>query len=116
MKVLVVDDHPRMREVLGEVLRDACSYETLEAANAEVALRVNQEQRPDVAVLDMRLPGMDGLELAHRLHKSHPDLPIIICTADPQTAAGRNADGLTICDKSEMPESIIEAIAAVAPV
>lgn len=117
MKVLVVDDHAGMRSVTCQMLRQLCGYKTVEAPNGELALRMVPDERPDVAVVDMRLPGgMDGLQVADRLRKMQPDMPIIICTADPETVLSRRPVNLTICDKSEMPDSLVEAIAAVVPV
>ena len=116
MKVMIVDDHASMRQVTAQVLQQLCAYQTVEAANGPDAIALAPAERPDVAVVDMRLPGMDGLQVADRLRAILPDMPLIICTADPETVLSRKPVNLTICDKSEMPDSLVEAIAAVVPV
>ena len=113
MKILIVDDHPGMRAILAELLREMGEYEPIEAPNGEAALRLVPHHQPEVAVVDMRLPGMDGIQTAARLREISPDLRVIICTADPSLAIGRETGDLTICDKSEMPGSLLEALQTV---
>jgi len=81
-RILLVDDEEEFREILREILSD--SYEVLEAEDGEQALDCIQRQKPDLVVLDIRLPGrLDGLEVC-RLVKSDPQLthiPILLLTA-----------------------------------
>jgi len=82
MKILVVDDEPLARERLKRLLaaRDDCS-EVLEARNGIEAIAINDTAQPDVILLDIRMPGMDGLEAArHIMGGTHPPA-IIFCTA-----------------------------------
>lgn len=65
-RLLLVDDDPMLLALLSTVLRHA-GYETVEAATAEEALPVAKQEDPDLALLDVNLPGMSGLELATRL-------------------------------------------------
>ncbi len=78
-RVLVVDDDPTVREVVLSYLRSG-SYDVVEAADGETALSVVGHQRPDLVVLDVMLPGVDGLEVCRRL-RAQGDLPIILLTA-----------------------------------
>jgi DNA-binding response OmpR family regulator len=77
--VLVVDDDPTVREVVVSYLR-AEHYEVDEAADGESALSRVGHARPDLVVLDVMLPGVDGLEVCRRL-RSSDDIPIILLTA-----------------------------------
>jgi two-component system nitrogen regulation response regulator GlnG len=78
--VWVVDDDRSIRWVLEKALRsDDCEVRTFE--NADSALRSLDRARPDVIITDIRMPGMDGLELLEHIHARDPSLPVIITTA-----------------------------------
>ena len=77
--VLLVDDDPKIRELLRlYVQRDG--HRTLEAADGEIAVATALRARPDLVVLDIMLPGLDGFEVAHRI-RSESDVPILMLTA-----------------------------------
>jgi len=78
-RILVVDDDPTVREVVLAYLR-AEQYEVADAADGETALSMIGHERPDLVVLDVMLPGVDGLEVCRRVRASS-DLPIIMLTA-----------------------------------
>jgi len=77
--VLVVDDEPIVREVVVRYLRRE-GYETLEAADGSRARELLERHEPSLVVLDLMLPGTDGLELC-RWIRSRSDLPVIMLTA-----------------------------------
>ncbi len=77
--VLVVDDDNTVREVVVSYLR-AGGHDATEAADGEVALHTVRHHRPDLVVLDLMLPGIDGLEVCRRI-RAIADLPIIMLTA-----------------------------------
>lgn len=75
VRVFIVEDHPIMRQaLLALVNREADLSVCGDAVTAEVALERIAAVAPDVALLDVSLPGMDGLELVARLHGLHPTL------------------------------------------
>ena len=78
-RVLVVDDDPTVREVVVSYLR-AHRHEVDEAADGETALRAHRAHPADLVVLDLMLPGIDGLETCRRLRETG-DVPIIMLTA-----------------------------------
>ncbi len=78
--ILVVDDEEAIRLLYREELSDA-GYRVQVAANASEALRMVQQARPDLMTIDIKMPGMDGIELLRKVRETHRDLPIIICTA-----------------------------------
>lgn len=78
-QVLVVDDDPTVREVVVSYLR-AAKYDVAEAADGETALAVMSDRRPDLVVLDVMLPGIDGLEVFRRM-RAVADVPIVMLTA-----------------------------------
>jgi DNA-binding response OmpR family regulator len=77
--VLVVDDEPIVRDVVVRYLRRD-GFETLEAGTGEEAMRILQRELPSLVVLDVMLPGTDGLELCRHIRASS-DLPIVLLTA-----------------------------------
>ncbi|SFL53316.1 Response regulator receiver domain-containing protein [Desulfomicrobium norvegicum] len=77
--VLVLDDEPNIRESLAEYLMD-CGFGTLTAESAEDALELPELGDVAVAVVDIRLGGIDGLEFIKRLHVLHPSVRCLIHT------------------------------------
>ncbi|MBT4125685.1 MAG: response regulator [Chloroflexi bacterium] len=80
--ILVVDDHEEIREALAEILEEE-GHNILQAADGLQALEIVSHSRPDVILLDIAMPGMDGLETLRRL-KDQPEssnLPVIMVTA-----------------------------------
>ena len=78
-RVLVVDDDPTVREVVCSYLRAEC-YDVSEAGDGETALAMVANDRPDLVVLDVMLPGVDGLEVCRQV-RAATDLPVILLTA-----------------------------------
>jgi DNA-binding response OmpR family regulator len=78
-RVLIVEDEPALR--LSYERHFKPRYDLIFASTGAEALARLAEERPDVAVLDMRLPDTDGVELLRRIRVAQPDLPVIITTA-----------------------------------
>lgn len=79
--ILVVDDEPTIAEVVARYLERA-GYETRTAADGPSAVAAASIRRPDLVVLDIMLPGLDGLEVMRRLHKDADErVPVILLTA-----------------------------------
>lgn len=79
-KILVVDDEEAIRLLYREELREA-GYEVEVAADGLEALQMVRQARPDLMTIDIKMPGMDGIELLRCVREMYRDLPIIICTA-----------------------------------
>ena len=77
--ILVVDDEPTLRESLAEAL-DADGFRVVTAADGREALAQFREHRPELVVLDLMLPDIDGIEVCRRLRKA-TDMPILMLTA-----------------------------------
>jgi len=78
-KILLVDDEEGIRKVLGISLSDK-GYDVFTAQDGEGALRLFKETKPSVVLTDIKMPGMDGIELLGRLKKEDPDTEVIMIT------------------------------------
>jgi DNA-binding response OmpR family regulator len=88
LTVLVVEDDETVADVVAAYLQDA-GLVVLRAADGVTALAVAARERPDLVVLDLMLPGVDGLEVCRRLREARADLPVVMLTA-----LGEEADRL----------------------
>lgn len=78
-RVLVVDDDADTRELIALVLSQA-GFEVDDAADGFAALAKVSHRRPDLVVTDLRMPGMHGIDLLHRIRRIHGDVPVILAT------------------------------------
>ncbi len=114
IKVLVVDDHPVFRQGLRDILGTEADLRVLgEAENGEQALERAQQAQPDVVLMDINLPGMNGLLVTKRLRAALPDLRVIMLTgyddAEQRLHAIR-AGAMAYCPKEITPERLVEVI------
>lgn len=77
--ILVVDDEPEIRSLLSDRFGHG-GYTVLEAVDAEEGLRLMERARPDLVLLDLMLPGMNGVEMLRRIRRRHPGIGIIVIT------------------------------------
>ena len=78
--ILIIDDDDQLRKSFHKLLTEE-GYCSESAASGEAGLKIIQKQIPDLVILDVRLPGMSGLETFQAIHKIEPKLPVIIMTA-----------------------------------
>lgn len=79
-KILIVDDDPQIRRPLKDRL-EANGYRVLQAENGTRGLELAAEENPDMVLLDLQMPEMDGLEVLSRLRQKFPELTVVILTA-----------------------------------
>ena len=80
--VLVVDDEPIILKMVSAILSDLGYDRPTTAPDAETALELAMEKKPDIVITDVKLPGMDGTELARRLkNDGMADTPVILMSA-----------------------------------
>jgi CheY-like chemotaxis protein len=90
-KILIVDDDPDMRLAIGSVLRSR-SYDVIEAGDGEEALRKLEEEKPDLMLLDLLMPKMDGFAVVKELKNTQEDysnIPILIISSIREEASHR---------------------------
>jgi DNA-binding response OmpR family regulator len=78
--ILVVDDEQSIRFLYREELEED-GYRVITAADGEEALRKVRKEKPDLITLDIRMPGMDGIEVLHRIREMDKEIPVIMSTA-----------------------------------
>jgi DNA-binding NarL/FixJ family response regulator len=114
IKVLLADDHAIFRAGLRRLVEEAGDMKVVaEAADGREAIERVRDARPDVAVIDISMPGLDGLEVISQLGSSHPNLPILVLTMHEEeqyvvrtiTAGARG-----YVTKRSVPEKLVQAI------
>ena len=109
MKVLLVEDYQELRTLLATFLRRRGHDVTAVAAPNEALEQVGS-LTPDLAIVDFRLPDMDGVELGRQIKGKSPGTRIVVCSAsDPQefeAAHELNAAGFTYVDKATLPVAL----------
>lgn len=79
--ILIVDDQPELNQILRDYFRARAGYEVFTAADGSVALDLIKTQNPNLVLLDMKLPSVNGLEVLKVLRQDYPDSRVIVMTA-----------------------------------
>jgi two-component system OmpR family response regulator len=111
-RLLVVDDEPSIRELLTASLRFA-GFEVFPAADGAEALKLAEQHRPDLVVLDIMLPDLDGFTVTRKLRERGRDVPVLFLTARDDTSD--KVTGLTVGgdDYVTKPFSLEEVVARI---
>jgi len=110
--ILIVDDEKSIRFMLAETL-NAIGVSTEEAADGEEALSKLKEKKFSLILLDLRLPGMDGMEVLRQVRKTRPDIPVMVITAYGTVGLAVEAMSLGAIDfvqKPFVPEEVRQAV------
>ncbi|AXM98834.1 response regulator transcription factor GacA [Pseudomonas plecoglossicida] len=98
IRVLVVDDHDLVRTGITRMLADIDGLQVVgEADSGESALKQARELKPDVVLMDVKMPGIGGLEATRKLLRSHPDIKVV---------------AVTVCEEDPFPTRLMQAGAA----
>ncbi len=89
-KILIVDDQPGIRLLLQELFNQE-NFETQIAVNGLEALKTLENEQPDCVLLDMKMPGMSGIDVLKELKLKWPELPVIMMTAYDEIALTEEA-------------------------
>jgi DNA-binding NarL/FixJ family response regulator len=114
IKVLLADDHSIVRAGLRRIVEESGDMEVIaEAADGREAIQQAHEQLPDVAVIDISMPGLDGLEVLTQLRNYYPKLPILILTMHEEgqyVVRAIEAGAMGYITKQSAPEQLVKAI------
>lgn len=118
IRILLVDDHPLMIMGIRSMLEQEQGIEVVgTATDGEQALKKSMELKPDVMMLDVIMPGMDGIELARRMRDEMPDVALLVFSSDTslatiETLLGIGIDGFL--PKTSDDDTMLAAIRSVA--
>ncbi|MFW5988645.1 MAG: sigma-54-dependent transcriptional regulator [Desulfosudaceae bacterium] len=107
--VLVVDDEPSILQSLKGLLTDE-GFAVFTAANGYEALKTMEAESPDIVLLDIWMPGIDGIETLKEIKENHPNVPVIIITGHGTIETAVNATKIGAFDFIEKPLSIDKVI------
>ena len=114
IKIIIADDHPIVRRGLKQIIQDEKDMKVIhEAANSEDVMLFLIENKPDVMLLDISMPGKSGLDLLVDLNNLYPDLPILILSALPEEAYAKRVIKMGASGyihKESAPELLVPAI------
>ncbi len=117
-RVLVADDHPAFRRGLDLMLQDIDDVELVgEADTGQRAIELAEELSPDVILMDLRMPGLDGLEATRRITRSSSEVAVVVLTMfedDDSVFAAMRAGALGYLLKGAEQDEIVRAIRAAA--
>jgi len=114
IRILLADDHSVVRAGLRRIIEDSGDMVVVaEAADGREAIRLAHESLPDVAVIDISMPGLDGLEAISELHSYYPKLPILILTMHEEeqyVVETISAGAMGYITKQSAPEQVVKGI------
>jgi DNA-binding NarL/FixJ family response regulator len=117
-RVVVVDDHALHRDGTRQILDAHPDLEVVgDARSGEVALAMVNQLRPDVVLMDIRLPGMNGIEVTRRLTRDHPEVRVLMVSAyddDEYVRGALEAGAAGYLSKTAPGKELIQAVLAVA--
>ena len=99
-KILVIDDEPSIRSLLDTLLRRK-GYDVVLADSGRKGLELFRREHPDVIVLDLKMPEMDGLTVLRQIHSLDPKKPVIILTGAGNTEAEQQVRALGVTEYVE---------------
>lgn len=110
----MADDHSIVRAGLRRIVEESGDIVVIaEASDGQEAIRQVHELKPDVAVIDISMPGLDGLEVISQLHSYYPDLPVLILSMHEEeqyVVRAISAGAMGYITKRSAPEQLVKAI------
>jgi DNA-binding NarL/FixJ family response regulator len=114
IKVLLADDHSIVRDGLRRIVEESEDIEVIaEASDGKEAIQQTHLTSPDVAIIDISMPGQDGLEVINQLHSHYPKLPILVLTMHEEeqyVVRAIESGAMGYITKRSAPEQLLKAI------
>jgi len=111
--VLIVDDEFFNRLLLQDILKESSFRVVGEAAEGEEAIRLCQELQPDIVLMDVMMPGMDGIQVTKAVLRQNPQVRVIMCSTvsqQAQIAEALRAGAVDFIDKPIIPDKVRETL------
>ena len=112
MKILIVDDEINIRMTLKDILEDE-GYETCVAGTGEKAIKIASKENIDMIILDVKLPGIDGIETFSKIHNDMPELDVLMISGHSDISTAVSAVKIGAYDFLEKPLSMVKILTAV---
>lgn len=116
-RLVIADDHPLVRRAVSRLLEEDPDIEIVnEVGDFEALFESVRQDRPDLVLMDVKMPGGDGLEAVRRLNKRHPELPVLVLSGLPEEEFVLRlvrAGAAGYVEKQSSPEVIKEAVRTV---
>lgn len=117
IRILIADDHPVIRSAIASVIEREPDMQLIGSAlHGLDAVRLFEEQRPDITLMDINMPIMDGIEAIRKIRSTHPEARIIVLTnfdSDQDVQQGLGAGAMAYLLKDASPEQLIQTIKTV---
>ena len=118
MRVLIADDHRLIAEGIQRVLAEASDFEVVGQANTgRQVLPLVRRTKPDLVLLDLRMPGVDGLAVLEQIRRDHPEIKVVILSASTDStvirtalAAGASAYIVKSVNPIDLPAALRQAV------
>ncbi|MHB8719340.1 MAG: response regulator [Candidatus Dormibacteria bacterium] len=118
IKVLIADDHPLMRKGLADILGGQADIDVVGSAeDGAQALALAHATRPDIVLMDISMPGMDGIEATEKMGDVNPDIRVVMLTSyseQEKITEALAAGAVSYLTKDSAPDAVIRAIRAAA--
>lgn len=108
-RVLIVDDDSSIRWVLSRAIQNA-GFKVISCDNGQEALTLISQQQPSVVFSDIQMPGISGLELLETIRNRHPQLPVVMITANPDTDMASRSHQIGAFDYLPKPFDLNQAV------